>query len=295
MILLYGMIGAGITGAPLTGALIRQHNSSEHLKQQVSYYQKQEEESRYLTVWTLKQDIAAGEKLTEGHFEQQQVRVQASDQIGSISDIGRVVGKNAKTALAEGTIVQEAFFYEGEVCTDDVRIKEVTSLRLPEQIKENEYVDVRISFPNGEDYIVVRHKKIQGILQDAETSQVTGIRIELTEEEILRLSAAEFDVNSYRDTALYAIQYREDFQKAAVQNYPVNEKVFDLLQWDPNVAQELSFEDEQEKRALLEEHLEKYKQEQERSASEETLQYDTAIQPSDMTGQKNDSELEIFE
>lgn len=295
MILLYGIIGAGITGFPLTAMLTYQNYHSNNLKQQVSYYKNQEEESRYLTVWTLKNGIASGDKLTKENLEKKQIKVQASDNINSITDPVQINGKNARIALAKGTIVQEDLFYEGEVCTDDVRLKEVTSLKLPVQLKENEYVDVRISFPNGEDYIVVKHKKVLGLLQEGETLQTVGIRLELTEEELLRISAAEIDVHFYKDTALYAIQYREDFQKAAVHNYPVNENVFDLMQWDPNVIQKSSYKDEQEKRAILEKNLKKYEQASEGSVSEETLQYDADIQPSDMKVQEGDSELEIFE
>lgn len=293
MILLYGILGACIAGIPLAAALIYQSAHNAGLKQQVSYYQTQEDQSLYLTVWALKEDIAAGEKLTKEKLEEKNVRVSKADNINSVTDVGQITGKNAKTALAKGTIAQADLFYEGEACTDDVRIREVSFVQLPVELKQNEYIDLRISYPDGEDYIVVKHKKVLGLLQEGEEAQTTGIRLELSEEEILRLSAARIDVNTYEDTALYAIQYREDFQAAAVHDYPVNSRVYSLLEWDPNVVNRMAFAGERKKRAVLERNLSQY--ESEGSVSRGTAKEDTAAEPSDMTGQEGTSELEIFE
>lgn len=294
MILLYGVLGACIVGIPLVAALLYQSWHTAGLKQQVSNYRTQEEQSLYLTVWTLKEDITAGEKVTRANLEEKKIRVPKEGSMdSSMSDLEQITGKNAKTALTKGTILQADLFYEGEECTDDVRIREISFVQLPVGLKQNEYVDLRISYPDGEDYIVVKHKKTLGLLQEGEESSVTGIRLELSEEEILRLSAAQIDVNTYENTSLYAIQYREDFQQAAVHDYPVNSKVYSLLEWDPNIIERMAFAGERKKRAVLERNLRQY--ESEGSVSQNTAQEEIATKPSDMTEQEGTPELEIFE
>lgn len=293
MIMLYGFLGACIVGIPLVAALLYQSFHTAGLKQQVSNYRTQEEQSLYLTVWTLKEDITAGEEVTRAKLEEKKIRVPKAGNIDSrMSDLGQITGKNAKTALAKGTIAQADLFYEGEGCTDDMRIKEISFVQLPVGLKQNEYVDLRISYPDGEDYIVVKHKKILGLLQEGDEPKATGIRLELSEEEILRLSGAQIDVNTYVDTSLYAIQYREDFQQEAVHDYPVNGKVYSLLEWDPNVIERMVFTGEQKKRAVLERNLKQY--ESEGSVSQYEAQEDTVTGPSDMSGQEV-SKLKIFE
>lgn len=294
--LLCGILGACIAGIPLTASLIYQNQHSESLRAQVSAYKKEKEESRYLTVWTLKRDISAGDPLTKADIEKKEVWIRAAEDINELTDLEQITGKCAKTALTKGTIVQSDLFYEGQPCTDDVRVKEITFVQLPVQLEENEYVDIRISYPDGEDYIVVKHKKVLGLLRDnTQEQQIVGIRLEFTEEELLRLSSAQIDVRNYAETTLYAIQYREDFQSEAVPFYPINENVFQLLEWDPNVIDRSSFSGERKRRKVLEQNMVNYRQKSEGSVSQEQSQQNTVAGPSDMTETEESSDLEIFE
>ena len=115
--------------------------------------------------------------------------------------------------------------------TADQRIEEYTSILLPTQLEEGQYIDIRYSIPDGQDYIVLSRKKV---LQ----CNATSIWLKMTEDEILTMNSAI--VESYRNEGikLYAIVYVEPgMQTAAIPTYPVKEEVKELIRRDPNVLQ----------------------------------------------------------
>ena len=140
---------------------------------------------------------------------------------------------------------------------DDERRIELRELELPQTLRENEFVDIRIVFPNGEDYLVVGHKRVYRIIRDEE-GEMLALQLRLLEDELLRYQAACVETKTYQDTRLYALQYTGEFQPAAQTFYPVNRAVFDLLQWDPNIVELFVVEKEQERRTLLETNLEHF-------------------------------------
>lgn len=105
MQLLHGMIGASIAGIPLVLLLLVQINSCAAVCQQINYYEKWEQNGLYLYVWTLKRDIAAGEKITREDLEQQKAWVPETDYPEKSISLGQITGKKAKKAITKGTLI----------------------------------------------------------------------------------------------------------------------------------------------------------------------------------------------
>ena len=74
------------------------------------------------------------------------------------------------------------------------------------------------------------------------------------------LPISRVDENLFEGTYLYAVIYQADFENAAVTTYPVNPQVFTLMQWDPNIVSLFTVKKEQEKRSVLENHLQLFTQ-----------------------------------
>ena len=110
-----------------------------------------------------------------------------------------------------------------------------------------------IVFPNS-------YEKYSSLLNEDEGTSVCGIALNLSEEDLLRLSSARVDENLFEGTYLYAVIYQADFENAAVTTYPVNPQVFTLMQWDPNIVSLFTVKKEQEKRSVLENHLQLFTQ-----------------------------------
>ena len=113
--------------------------------------------------------------------------------------------------------------------TDDQRIQEYNMIILPSELRNGDYVDIRV--PKGQDYIVVAKKKIEQCTADT-------IWVKLTEEEILSLGNAIVESYTAEGTKLYATTYTEPgLQNAATPTYAVSEDVLKLINTDPNIRE----------------------------------------------------------
>lgn len=246
--------GALIVGIPLAGVVCCEKQYMEQAQESLSYYEQLHEQYNYMSLFVLTKDAEAGEELTASMLKER--RVQSTEDLSAAQAPPKdeLVGKRLKVSLSKGAALSSDVVYEGEPVADDERRVELTEVYVPKTLRENEYVDVRIVFPNGEDYLVVKHKRVYQLIRD-EGGEVLALQLRLLEEELLRYQAACVDAKTYEDTRLYAVQYTGEFQAAAKEYYPVNQAVFRLLQWDPNITELFVVESEQERREILESHL----------------------------------------
>ena len=73
-----------------------------------------------------------------------------------------------------------------EIVAADVRSQEVNTVLMPTDLNIGDYVDIRIMFPNGTDYVVLAQKKIENIVG-------TTFWMDLAEDERLLLNSATVD------------------------------------------------------------------------------------------------------
>lgn len=267
--------GALLAGIPLAGMLMFERQRGQQTTESLSYYEQLHEQYSYASFFVLTRDVAAGEELTADMIRVQ--RVQSAENLSDVQSFTEedLLGKRLKVSLTKGAALSTDVVYEGAPVADDERRVELRQVDLPQTLRENEYVDVRIAFPNGEDYLVVGHKRVYRMIRDDE-GEVLALQLRLLEEELLRYQAACVDAKMYEDTGLYAVQYTGEFQPAAQVYYPVNRAVFRLLQWDPNIEDLFVVEEEQERRALLETELAPYLLEKP-DRSEETVDSDRPV------------------
>lgn len=249
--------GALLAGIPLTGMLMSERQNTQQTKESLDYYVQLHEQYSYTNLFVLTQDVTAGEELTADMF--QVLRVQSSENLSAAQSPVKedLLGKRLKISLAKGAALSTDIVYEGAGIADDERRVELRELELPQNLRENEFVDVRIVFPDGEDYLVIGHKRVYRMIRDDEGT-VSALQMRFLEEELLRYQAACVDTKTYQDTRLYAVRYTGEFQPAAQVYYPVNRAVFRLLQWNPNIVDLFVVEEEQERRAQLESNLEQF-------------------------------------
>ena len=124
-----------------------------------------------------------------------------------------------------------------EKTTDDLRKQEYNMLVLPTQLETGEYIDIRLSLPSGQDYIVVSKKQV-------EIPQINGIDsedtiwIKLTEDEIITMNNAIVDAFRMLGSKLYVTTYTEaGIQTAATPTYVPTGEVMQLISDNPNIVQ----------------------------------------------------------
>ena len=145
----------------------------------------------------------------------------------------------AKLDLMKNTVVTADLVVQSdEVITDDVRREEYNMITLPVDLMTDDYIDIRIMFPNGQNFIVVS-KALVEIPQNPDGTYISDtIWLNLREDEILMMSSAIVEAYGVQGAKIYATKYAEPgMQAAATPNYVPNQDVLAEIQRDPNIVE----------------------------------------------------------
>lgn len=165
-------------------------------------------------------------------------------------------GKFARYDMKEG-IPAMKYMAIDEKIADDLREEELSMLLLQSNLTKGKFVDVRITFGNGEDYLVLSKKKIMDIKLEHNT-----IWCWLNEKEILTLSSAIVDAYINKGTRLYTVTYIEPgSQKDGIPTYPPNLDVLRIIENDPNILNRAKDYLAEQERAALNQRLSMLSQE----------------------------------
>ncbi len=149
----------------------------------------------------------------------------------------------AKVDLKANTVIASSYVTRSdEVTTDDVRSQEYNMLVLPVDVITDDYVDVRLQLPTGQDYIVVSKKKVTVPQVNGEYLTDT-IKMNLAEAEILSMSNAIVEAYRMDGSKLYVTKYTEaGLQEASTPTYVVSDSVAKLMDSDPNIVEKAKAE-----------------------------------------------------
>ncbi|MFD1886678.1 SAF domain-containing protein [Paenibacillus wenxiniae] len=166
----------------------------------------------------------------------------------AIADPKQLIGKVIKIDAGKGTALTPAMVYAEGATPNDLRSREYSVMELPGKLKKGDFVDVRIGFPNGSDYIVLSKKKVEDL-------SGTTVWYNMNEAELLAMSSAIVDAY-LQGARMYAISYADPYMQAkAIANYPANTDVINLSQSDPNVLEKATLQLSKEARATLDMNL----------------------------------------
>ena len=210
-------------------------------------------ESKQSEVYVAATDLKSGDEVTMASFKRETVQT-TMDQTQIISstdfefideETGELIEKYAEDGTktekklimkvsvpANSIVTKDMVSEEEDQTTNDQRIQEFNMIILPSELRNGDYIDIRVRFPRGEDYIVVAKKKVIKCNTDT-------IWIKLSEEEILSLGNAIVEAYTAEGTKLYATTYSEPgLQDAAIPTYAVSEEVLSLINSNPNISTE---------------------------------------------------------
>ena len=134
----------------------------------------------------------------------------------------------AKIDLKANTVMTRDYVVQSDaVVTKDVRRQEYNMIVLPMDLETNDYVDIRLMLPNGQNFIVLSKVQVEiPLLGDGTTYVEDTIWVNLREDEILTLSSAIVEAYGISGAYLYANKYVEaGLQEAAVATYVPNSSV----------------------------------------------------------------------
>lgn len=179
------------------------------------------------TVYVATADISTGEQLVDGINVAQQEMLNGMD--SSLFATEEDLGYAALIDIPTGSAVQKNMVAQQEI-TDDERIVEVSCVNLTTTQRSNDIVDIRVLFPDGEDYILLSKQTIKNL-------NGTTFQLALTEDEILTLNSAIVDAYTY-GAKIYTTKYiSSQIQQDAIPFYPVKQETLDLISSDPNIVE----------------------------------------------------------
>lgn len=145
----------------------------------------------------------------------------------------------AKIDLKEGTILtKDMLTTSSEQVTNDLRKQEYNMLSLPTDLVSGDFVDVRIRFGNGQDYIIAAKKQVT-IPKIAGAPAEGVININLSEDETIAMSSAIIETYQLKTAEMYVSRYTDPgMQVAAIPTYPVNAEALNLMDSNPNLLEE---------------------------------------------------------
>lgn len=197
------------------------------LKEEVATLQKTMTDMGDLVpAYVLQDSVEMGEKVEDKDFTE--VQVPSTLATGMIQDITEFEGKNYRMDLKGGTALTQDDLSTDKI-TDDMRLLDVVLNTIPVGLKANTYVDIRMTMPDGKDYIAISHKQVKDINSGV-------LKVAVNEHDIHTYNSMLIDSLMYVGSQMYAVEYVEGgIQKASDTYYPLSKKIATLANKDPNL------------------------------------------------------------
>ena len=179
------------------------------------------------TGFVVTKDVRAGELIEEDYI----TAVDIPEVIGrNIStSIDDLVGKYYRISLSEGTVLTKEDVVS-EVIDNTERKYDLILEDLPIGLEVGDYIDVRIRFPYGQDFVAMSNKKVIDIN--------SGVpKIYVSEADILAYNSMLLDTVMHNGV-MYALEYKDAGSQAGAEVfYPVNNDIASLIEINPNILE----------------------------------------------------------
>lgn len=220
--ILIGVVIGLLIGAVVVGLLFLQLTNVQKNLKEIKDATRQ--------VYVVKSDVKSGATIDSSMIELKSATkdVIPSDYISSIPE-----NSIAKINITKGTVLSKALIDEdGEKTTNDLREQQYNMIILPQYLEVDDYIDIRLTLPNGQDYIVVSKKRVKNITEDT-------IWINMYEEETLAMTNAIVESYIAKGSKLYATTYVDaGNQGNAIPTYVPSSYVINLINADKNITEE---------------------------------------------------------
>lgn len=174
-----------------------------------------------------------------------------------ITDTTQIVGKYCKVNIMPGTPITGDLLM-GELYDATLRDVDISVNSWVVGMRVGDYVDVNITFPYGEDLIVLPHKRIQFIGEKT-------VKMYLTETEWHTYQSALVDyyLHSTEGTRMYLKKYVEPgVQPAAIAYYAPSDAVRTVMLTDPNIVDKAAIQMQATLRPAIDSNLNQFITEQ---------------------------------
>lgn len=176
--------------------------------------------------FTLSADVKMGQEVKATDYQTVQVPSTMAESL--IQDPTELEGKFYRMDLTTGSALTKENVKKFEL-SDDTRLYDIVLDTTPIGIKSGSYVDIRITLPQGQDFIAMGHKRVVDVNNGI-------LKLEVNEHDVHAYNSMLVDKLIYKGTQIYGLEYLEGgIQKPSDTYYPMNNQVTPIAQKDPNL------------------------------------------------------------
>lgn len=221
LVVLLAAAGVFIMKKNYDNIIARREDEINNLQQQL------DEIGELVAVYQLNTSAKSGTQMQDFQFSMIEVPEYSLPQNAVIS-LEDIEGYYYKISLSNGTIVTSDMLMQQKL-TDDERTLDVVLDEIPIGIEIGDYVDIRIAFPLGQDFIAMTHKEVVEI-------NGSTLKLIVSQQDFYSYQSMQTDEALYSSTKAYGSTYIEGgVQAAAQQYYPVSLDVLKTMLLDPNI------------------------------------------------------------
>ncbi len=190
-----------------------------------------------VSIWTVKegpQALQAGQAIRLDDLEMNELPESLVTQ-SLILDPTPVIGKYYRVGLSAGTPLTWDVVMDDPI-DDTTRDYDIVANMMPIGLKPGDYIDFRIVYPLGEDFIVLPHKRVEAI-----NGKTFKLKLNETEIHFYQATLVDYFLQVDRGAMLYLTKYVEPgTQKAASPYYAVPKNILAIMEADPNIAKKIN-------------------------------------------------------
>lgn len=147
-----------------------------------------------------------------------------------ITSTNDVVGKQFRIALEANSILSPDDIVDTSI-DDTVREYQLIFDDFPTDIQVGDYVDIRIRFTYGEDFIAIPYKRVEAL--EINNGLFT---MYFSEYELNTYNSMLLDKAMYESTEIYILKYLDPSSQSAAEGfYPINDNVSEIINANPNL------------------------------------------------------------
>lgn len=225
------LLGLGLSGAATFFVTNYFHNrETEQLTSQIATLNANLEAiGPIVTCYTVQSATFPGQEITEDLIVEQSIP--SSFKNDSFATMEDLVGLYSKVAITPGTPITKDMVMSEKI-VDSMREVDISGNRWPIGLKEGDYVDLRITYPRGEDFIVLSHKRVMSI-----TNQTLKVHMTEEEQHLYQAALVDFYLSRGYGSDLYLTKYIEPgIQGEAAVYYSVPSNIEAAVRKDPNIV-----------------------------------------------------------
>lgn len=180
-----------------------------------------------VTIYKVVRDVKSGNEILQEDLEPIDIPCITAE--GYITDINEIVGKYYVVNLKAGAKISDDVIVDYEMASD-LRLLDVVVDEMPFGLEAGDYIDLRIVFPDGEDFLVLDKNKVEDINGNTVKLLVRG-------SDFHSIESAYSDKALYTSTKLYLTQYLQSkVQESSKRYYPINLEALQAMTIDTNIS-----------------------------------------------------------